>query len=319
MMKTKLYLFLLMTFSWFQMTAQDATFRVTDVHGMVTYQETKLSTPQRVWPGGKLPVFGMINVPEGAGINLLDGNTMHRLKDKGVYDLEKFFNIRKEQSLSFTNRFWNYVNNGLRAADTERDLEKYHENFMAVSGGVKGYGPGDQGLVLLAPLPGNIGVERVSFRWERQAHPGVYRFTLIEAESGNTVYQAEVADSVLSINLVQLGLQKQMTYRWQVATVGEDRPLKAELSFVFADPSEAAVMRNLDNLKDYHLADEKEKRWMKATILEMEGYMYEAQSAFDALLQDFPEDGHIRHLYGLFLTRQNDVKRAQKIWPGDVK
>ncbi|MCF8238675.1 MAG: hypothetical protein K9I85_10995 [Saprospiraceae bacterium] len=319
MMKTKLYVSLLIAFSWLQLTAQDATFRVTDVHGMVTYQETKLSTPQRVWPGGKLPVFGMVNVPEGAGVNLLDGNTLHRLKDMGVYDLEKFYNIRKEQSLSFTNRFWNYVNNGLRAADTVRDLEKYHQNFMAVSGGVKGYGPGDQGLILLAPLPGKIGLERVAFRWERQAHPGVYRFTLIEAESGKTVYQAEVADSVLSVNLVQLGLQKETTYRWQVATEGEGAMLKAELSFEFADPSEAAVSRNLDNLKDYHLADEKEKRWMKATILEMEGYMYEAQITFAALLEDYPDDGYIRNLYSLFLTRQNDVKRAKAVWPGDDK
>ncbi len=317
-MKTKLYLILLIVFSWLQLTAQEPSFRVTDVHGMVTYQETKLSPPQRVWPGGKLPVFGVINVPEGAAVNLLDGNTMHRLKDKGVYDLEKFFNIRKEQSLSFTNRFWNYVNNGLRAADTVRDLEKYHQNFMAVSGGVKGYGPGDQGLTLLAPLPGNIGVERVSFRWERQAHPGVYTFTLIDATSGKTVYQAEVADSVLSINLVQLGLQKQQTYRWLVAAEGQT-DLKAELDFVFTDPAETAVMRNLDNLKDYHLADGKEKRWMKATILEMEGYMYEAQIAFEDLLKDYPEDGHIRHLYSLFLTRQNDVRRAEAIWPSEDK
>lgn len=313
-METKMFSLLILMLSTLGLIAQDATFRVTDVHGMVTYQETKLSTAQRVWPGGKLPVYGWINVPEGAAVNLLDNSTMHRLKDKGSYDLEKFFNTRKEQSLSFTNRFWNYVNNGLRSADSERDLEKYHQNFMAISGGVKGYGPGDQGLILLAPLPGKIGVERVEFRWERQAHPGVYTFTLIDAASSEKVYHAEVADSVLSVNLVQLGLQKQQTYRWIVAAIGSGSGKKAELDFVFTDPADDDIQRNLDNLKDFHLADDKEKRWMRATILEMEGYQYEAQRTFEQLLHDFPDDGHIRHLYALFLTRQNDVKRGQAIW-----
>ncbi len=314
-MKTKLFSVLILFFSALALMAQDSAFRVTDVHGMVTYQETKLSSPQRVWPGAKLPVYGWVNVPEGATVNLLDNNTMHRLKDKGSYDLEKFFNTRKEQSLSFTNRFWNYVNNGLRSADTENDLEKYHQNFMAVSGGVKGYGPSDQGLVLLAPLPGKIGVDRVEFRWERKGHPGVYTFTLIDAASSRTVYQAEVADSVLSVNLVQLGLQKQQSYRWIVSAIGAEPARKAELDFVYAEPATEEIQRNLDNLKDYHLADDKEKQWMRATIMEMEGYQYEAQRTFEQLLRDYPEDGHIRQLYALFLTRQNDVKRGQSIWP----
>lgn len=83
---------------------------------------------------------------------------------------------------------------------------------------------------------------------------------------------------------------------------------------MFTDPADENIQSNLDNLKDFHLADDKEKRWMRATILEMEGYQYEAQRTFEQLLHDFPEDGHIRHLYALFLTRQNDVKRGQAIW-----
>ena len=49
-MKTLLTLlsFLLMTMG---ISAQNATIKVTDVHGLVTYQASKLAAPQRVWPG----------------------------------------------------------------------------------------------------------------------------------------------------------------------------------------------------------------------------------------------------------------------------
>ena len=47
---------------------------------------------------------------------------------------------------------------------------------------------------------------------------------------------------------------------------------------------------------------------MKATVLlEMEDYNHEAQTEFENMLRDYPDDGYVRQLYALFLTRQNDV------------
>lgn len=311
-MKPKFLLLLLLGLS-IGLSAQETSLKVTDVHGQVTYQSTKLSAPQRIWPGGKLPVTGLINVPEGAMINLLDGSTLHRLKNKGVYDLEKFHSANGKQSMSFSTRFWNFLNEGLKSADSDRDLERYHQGFMAVSGGVKGFGPGDQGIHLLAPLPGNVGTQRVVFRWARDRHQGVYQFNLIDADSGKGVFRSEVPDTMISVDLAQLGLAQDKTYRWQVKAVGKD--LQAELSFRLTGPADDMVQRSLDLLKDYPLADEKEARWMKATVLEMEQYNYEAQTEFERMLQEYPDDGYVRQLYALFLTRQNDVDRARYFWP----
>ncbi|MEZ5031806.1 MAG: hypothetical protein R2787_10435 [Saprospiraceae bacterium] len=311
-MKT-LLTFLAVFFMSLGLSAQDATIKVTDVHGLVTYQASKLAAPQRVWPGGKLPVSGWINVPEGATIHLLDGSTLHRLKNKGTYDLEKFHNANGKQSMSFSTRFWNFLNEGLKSADTDRDLERYHQGYMAVSGGVKGFGPGDQGIHLLAPLPGNVGAQRVVFRWARDTHRGVYQFILIDADSGKGVFRSEVPDTMISVDLAQLGLAQDKTYRWQVKAVGQD--LQAELSFRWTGPADETVQRSLDLLKDYPLADEKEARWMKATVLEMEEYNYEAQTEFENMLLDYPDDGYVRQLYALFLTRQDDVERARAFWP----
>ena len=291
------------------LVAQDAEFRVISSQGDVKHKTKDGEIVENILAGSKLAAEGTLIVEDSSEVKIICRDKPHFINQAGMYDLEELFSKTAKKSMSFTGRFWKFIMEGLTKSDSKDDIKKYHQNYMSVSGGVKGYTTNDNGLIIHAPFAGKIISSNLEMAWDSEQE-GPYSIQLYSASERELLFQAESNETEFrfSSDLFELTPGYDYYLKIQTSEGGYD-----EIFLQMVNMNEERISRRLNSLVDYESATDSEKQWMRAVVLEMEGFQNEANSIYQTLIKNAPEDGFLHKNYLLFLTRNNQLETVNSM------
>ena len=276
--------------------------------GTVKYTETENNKEVDVLPGIFLPRSGSIFIDDGAKVRLIIKDQSQLFKGPGRYDLEEVYRGISKKTMSFSSRFWNFVMEGMGNTDDKKDLIKYHKHYMNVHGGLKGFAPVASGIQLINPLGGFIGQDKIVFEWKTPTDETGVTFELFDSK-GNVLLQKKVKENHIAVDLEQDIKTNDNFYAWRISS--DSSTMNAQ--FEHTDSFPKSIADKLSYLEAYGEADQDEKEWMKAVILEMEEYYYEAGEIYKNLIAADESNQFLKRSYALLLSRQGRLVEAENL------
>ncbi len=87
--------------------------------------------------------------------------------------------------------------------------------------------------------------------------------------------------------------------------------VKSDLkTFEYFLNADEIIIQKAEKISDYKEADDLEKQWMEAIIMEQENFVYDAYNRYIALRSQHPENLLIKKLFAAFLVRQGLTREA---------
>ena len=295
--------------------AQEAAIIVLNVKGHIEYMKDQSGAKERLLPGKKISSAGALNLKGESKVSLLHNGKHIQLDQAGAYDLKTLIDKNdKGLSMSFAGRFWDFVNEGLSQSDNSDELNGYNEKLLAVTGGVSGYAIDDEmSLQTIMPSTGNIGAQIVTFNWHSSKNkPASYQFKIYHVDADELVFKAITRDTSITLDFSQLAYQSETSYEWNVeAEDAEKELMKSELkTFEYYPKAEELFAQKTKKLPDYKNADDFEKKWMEAIVMEQENFNFDAYIRYKNLSIQNPENLLIKKLFASFLVRQGLTQAA---------
>lgn len=291
--------------------AQDDQFRVISCSGKITHVTKDKEV--KVVSGAKIKPEGVLILDSNSKVKLICKDKPYTIHEKGEYDLVEIYTGSANQSMTFTGKFWNFIMDGLRKSDSKTDLKAYHKKYTTVSGGIKGYASKNGDIKLSNPYAGKITHCDLQVEWKdsraKNEKSNVYTISVLNADDKFAVFKKEVDNSAYHLQQDECNMILGYNYYIRVEDNGGSFD-EVLLEYVQMDTSK--VNRRLNSLLDYEYSSEKEKKWMRATVLEMEGYVIEADTIYKELLSKNKDDGFVNKLYNLFLTRNNQIDKVNE-------
>ena len=306
-MKTliNLLLFVLCFFSMSSsLTAQE--FIVISCTGDVHHVMDQDTIPHKVRAGDKIAANGKLFLDVKSSVKLICNERPESFSDVEEVDLAEVYSDISVQSISFTGRFWNFIVDGLKSTDSDKDLKEYHSEFLDVKGGVRGYSEKNSFIKIVEPFGGIITGNMLSVAWSSKKIESMFTVSILDVTDREVLYENKTKrkDHTISLKDINLTRNNQKYY----LKVSDEDCNHSEMKFQYGDIDHIAVNKKLNSIIEYQEAEEKEKAWMRATVLEMEGYLVDADKLFQKLLKEYPEDNYIQKLYLLFKIRTNQIE-----------
>lgn len=278
------------------MDAQE--FRVISAKGEVQFFMDAPDNAKKVNPGQKLNAKGKLILESGESIRILCKDKPHHITSIGTHDLWPLYESSNKKSMSYTSRFWNFVVEGLKSSDSPDDLKAYHASNLSVSGGIKGYSASscsNKEAQWSCPISGNIRNLVVSIVTENMEADSL---VLFRGESRVALYNGDMDEVDLAphVNPASEEVFKLKMY-------SKDCMISKELRI--KDYSDVALDQRLESISGWEDASDMDKRWMRATVLEMKGYQSEAYLIYQDLMKEDPNNELVSRLFNLFLVRNN--------------
>ncbi len=305
-----IFFFLTLSFS---ITAQESSIIVLNLNGQIEYLIDQSDTVERLFPGMKVSDSGALNLKKGAKVNLLYNGKLIQLDEEGVYELKTLTEKNdKALSMSFAGRFWDFVSVGLSQTDDNETLNDYSKQLLAVTGGVQGYAEEGLSIQTIMPADGNIGAEIVTFNWYHSTKADVYYlFKIYQAEEEQLVFQASIRDTSITLDFTQLVFHPNEVYQWSVEMQewekdgeGKEMVKSDSKNFEYFLNVDEIIVQKAEKISDYKKADDFEKKWMQAIVMEQENFIYDAYNRYLSLRSQHPENLLIKKLFAAFLVRQ---------------
>lgn len=301
-MKNKLLFLLFLLASANISFAQEDSFIIISTSGEVILETDENDDKTKIVAGAKIPAVGKLILSDGASVKFICNERPHNFNGPTVIDLNEIYTGDANQSMSFTGRFWNFIVDGLKNSDSDADLEEYHREYLNITGGIKGYSEDNKELSFLLPFPGIITQDHFLVSWKSTSDYDKVNLSFQTMNDRTLVFQRSAINQYTKVNLEEIGLTRGNSYYLSLEDIDDN---KTEIVIHFKELDLIFIDNRLNSLIGYHEASEKEKLWMKATVLEMENYMMDANNIYIDLLELYPEDNYIKKLYKLFLTRNN--------------
>lgn len=259
-------------------------------------------------PGLRLPIKGSLFLNEEARVRILSQSRSKLLNGPGRYAMNDLISKKVIKSMSFTSRFWNFVIEGMGSKEDKKDLVKYHRDYMEIHGGVKGYISTSEFCTLLNPIGGKIASDDMIFTWDCLDSMSLITFRMMD-ESRKVLYEHQTQDQSLEISMSDIGGNVGETYIWLI----DNGVNQTESSIEYKPHKNAEILEKLLYVEDYMGASDSEKSWMKAVVLEMENYPYEADKIYQEVLLSDGDNYFIKDHYAMFLSRLGRIKEAKSV------
>ena len=306
---TQFILIVIIVFTQLNVSAQDDQFRVISCTGNITHNFN--DEVVRVLSGAKIKPEGKLILGDGSRVKLICKDRPYTIHEKGEYDLVKIYSGSANQSMSFTGKFWNFIMDGLRKSDSKSDLKAYRKKYSTVSGGIKGYSSKNGEIKITNPYSGKITHCSMQINWADSSsvkrNGEDYTISIINADDRYIVFKREVAGTGYLLKESECNMILGNNYYIRVEGASESFD---EISLEYVQMDTAKVNRRLSSLLDFDKSSPIEKQWMRATVLEMEGYVIDADAIYKDLLSKNLNDGFVNKLYNLFLTRNNQIDKV---------
>lgn len=307
-------LFLLFFFVSTLASAQDQVFRVISCSGDVNVMVKDSSQSTKLYSGQLLTAQGILNIGENSSVKIISKDKPIILDQKGQYDLESLYSQSNKMSMSFTGKFWQFIMDGLKGSDSKKNMKNYYKDYMAVSGAVKGYVDSERRLAISEPYSGIITEEILHVEWHYEGEPTQFHVFIEDKTDSDTVYHIKTMDTSLDLLIDQELLDNEKQYYLKV--VNSDGIYDA-IDVSWSKVDEEKVSKRLKSIVGYEEASPNEKEWMRAVVLEMEGYNQQSYKSLQQLLNQNPDDLHLKKLLATFLIRQGEIVEAETLM--DIK
>lgn len=282
-------------------------FRVISCSGQAEHYHQSDTSSTVIIPGNKILPQGTLVIKENCQIKLISNDKPLVIDEPGEYDLEALYQGSISQSMSFTGKFWKFVVDGLKQSDSKKDIKKYHQNYLAVSGGIKGYSEENDLIQINSPLTGKITPSDLKITWTSDIED-VFWIEILNAKDRSLVARVNTTGRDAMINAKTLESGKD----YYIKVLTQDT-ISSEVKVSCITLDEENYNMKLESLVDYNTADALEKEWMKAVVLEIIEYPTEASIIYEQLLKEDQDNILIKKLYTLFLTRNNQLQRANQL------
>lgn len=280
-------------------------FIVISCNGEVNHVVSHDSTMYKVIAGDKIEAKGKLVLEKNATIKLICNERPQSFAEVDEVNLENLYSEVTTQSISFTGRFWNFIVEGLKSSDSDKDLKKYHSEFLNIKGSIKGYSEANSVIRIISPVGPIISDDQFKLKWTSQIDSLSYRVHIMKQENRELIKTYRPTIMGMTISLDKLLLQQDENYYLRIV---DNKRNYSEILFQYKEVDEESIDRKLNSIIGYQESSDKEKAWMRATVLEMQGYVMEANSLFIGLLKEYPGDNYIQKLYLLFQTRTNQLE-----------
>lgn len=286
---------------------QEEKFIILYTQGKVVHQKKQEATAKRIFPGLKIAPIGFIRCANNARIRLLYKGKTFEFSENSNNDLAQLARQTKSnKKLGFIARFWDFITDGINNTDDNEQLERYHRKYMEeTSGGIRGFAQKDYGIKAIPILSGNIGGKEAQFKWHRLEGKDTYFLQIKRKRDQAILFQAQVQDTTLTLNLSKFAFEEEETYDWLVYTknVEDVKFRSAPISFSYHPKGWQNIQEKLRNKGVYNNANQMERFLMEAFELEKEHYHQAAAITYQRALKIAPHNHLVKKLYLAFLAR----------------
>lgn len=285
---------------------------VLHVSGLAQYYPHYGAKPVNLYPGQELEVKGKLRCKGAGSVKLLYEGTPIIVSGSKMRDMEEIVRTATQTSqLSFTGRFFSFLNESVKEGVTDEKLKKHHRRYMSKSsGGVKGWAKPEYTIKALLLTTGKLPSAHVIFKWRNTPGEGPYTFSLL-SQQNKTIAQLMVRDTAITLDLEQLALNLDEEYSWSV-TRGE-KATSAAIPFEICPSSVVERLTDLSHEASYQSADPTERQLMLAYRLEEERCFYTANNTYNQLLQADPNNVLLHRMYATFLARMDMLPEASTL------
>ena len=293
-------------------TAQSDFLVVINSKGTANYAKEDGTQSQEMIPGLTIPINGTIFLDDDATVKLIVNQKFVLLKGEGRYDVKEIFDSNTKKSMSFSARFWKFVTAGMSSKNDKQELAKYHQQYMNVHGGVKGYSSDKSDITLITPLHGNLASDQITLDWEsKKSHP--INIDILNNE--RTLLDSFKSDvGQIDIDLSTLELKEGEQYFVKLSDSTSENDGGIETSFVFVPGQLDKAIEWLNYLPAYNEGSSEEQDWIKANFLEMEKFYYDTYVLYKQMTSQTPENLLLKKTFATFLVRQDQLASAQAVF-----
>lgn len=306
-MRTTLFFFCLLLCGM-HATAQTEVV-VHHVTGQVQYFPHYGAKPLNLYPGMVIEVKGKMRCRGTGSAKLVYQGMPIVVSGSKMRDVQEIVKTATQTSqMSFTGRFFNFLNESVKEGVTDEKLKKHHQRYMGKSsGGIKGFTNPSYTIRPLLLSMGKLPPARVVFQWRNTPGEGPYTFSLL-SQQNKTVAQVLVRDTTITLDLDQIALDLDEEYTWQVTRGTADK--SAAIPFEICPSNVVEQQTDLSKEKTYQSATASEQQLMLAFRLEEERCFYAANNTYASLLAKDPDNVLFRRMYATFLARLDMLPEA---------
>jgi hypothetical protein len=290
---------------------------VLHTNGKVMYTADGSSKATQIFPGDPVSAKGSIQCQANSSVKLLCKGKTFEFNDTRSHGLtdEVLKKAGDGSSLSFTNRFWNFLTTSMEGSEDEHKLEEHHhESMEKTHAGVKGYATGDFAMGVNVVYIHNFGEGMVQFKWD-QIETNQYCFVLTRQSDDGEVARIWTSNNSLHLNLEDLPLKNDAAYEWQVfsAEPGKEVPSTPKILFSYQPETLKKTLERTKGLRAYQDASDLEKALMEAFALEEAGFYYSAANAYQHMDSKFEGNMLVRRAKASFLARIDQLDEAKAL------
>ena len=252
--------------------AQD--FIVISCNGHVHHVMAGDSIPHKIRAGDKIRANGKLLLDKGASVKLICNERPQTFSEVEEVNLDDVFAEVSSQSISFTGRFWNFIVDGLKSSDSDKDLKEYHNEYLNVKGGIKGYSDNKAVISIKHPFGGIVTRTEMPVTWSSKNRDGLFTISVLDKSDRKVIYENKTKRRNHDILLSEIGLKRNDTQFY--LRVSDDDCNFSEIDFQYSILDNETIERKLNSIIEYQSAEEKENfgcellSWKCKVILSMQ-------------------------------------------------
>lgn len=294
------------------MPAQETQLTVVTLHGKVRIlsapgkkADLKTDKNRSLSTGDRLAGDEEIELSENAYLALVSASgATCELKKPGRYDVRKLAAGFGRGGSDISKKFSNYLLSEMIETPKSREM-KYlaavvRHNINLID----------------ADFPASTAVmdSMITFRWYRAAGMDRYYFRLINPEN-NTVLMREVGDTSLTLNIDQLGLKPDISYKWYVFNPDDENFTSDSCSIItISHLTKKALLDTLADLRSgLQDSDSGLNNFILGMFFEANGLYLNALNLYNTALSFSPGVEQFNNKYFRFLIRSGMNRRAMEI------
>ncbi|MBL7809739.1 MAG: hypothetical protein JNN28_18100 [Saprospiraceae bacterium] len=292
--------------------AAQGTIMVLHVAGQAQYLPHYGAKPIPLAPGDELEIKGKIRCKGSSTVRLIYDGVPISVSGTKMRDLSEIVRTASQQSqMTFTGRFFSFLNESVKEGVTDEKLKKHHRRYMnKSSGGIKGFASPDVTIKALLVATGKLPQANVIFKWRSIKGDGPYVFSIMN-QNQKTVAQLLLKDTAVTLDLDQLYITLDEEYTWSVTRGEKDR--SAQIPFEVCPAQDLNTEKELSHDSGFVKANQDEQQMMIAYQLEEDHSFYAAQKIYQRLLEKSPDNAIYKRIYASFLARRDMLPEAEKL------
>jgi hypothetical protein len=306
-----------------QLSAEKPIFKILAIKGNVMISKAGTNNWDKLKSNATIYDNQNIKLDDGAYLGLVhDGGRTVELKNSGTYSVSTLSKDIKSKKDDLSKRLTKYVAEQIGSADdllssndyrnsmkitgsVERGLTtEAQTNYKDVAGSRQDDILANNIITIKSPRKTNIMNSIITLQWQRAKDVKEYTVSLHD-RFDREILTKKVADTIISINLYDFNLEKNVYYFWSVASSNNQKIKSDDCAFlILPDEKVAAMKEDLTTIKEDYLKDNSSLgKIVLATFYQENNLNIEAMNSYEEAIKQSPDVDEFKKLYEVFLYK----------------